>query len=218
MSEEDLVIASDIPAAPSRVVLSGAAIAIGVMLVIGGVLWILVRKVFLIHVAPLKITGVREVAECIRTGRNVLILAPPAARFEAEAAATLGGVIAIRHFEHPSDWSTFDQKPVLLTRLVQMENTQVAAIMEVPASTDDYRRMFPLMAVVDLREEPLLWLKQYEGPAQSLIWEECRPLAALWPLGAQLAKEIKSETNVLEDTIASEMLERADPYYRLTWK
>lgn len=239
LEEKDLVITSDVPAM-SGAVLSGTGIAVGVMLVIGGVLWMLVRKVFLIHVAPLKITGVREVAECIRAGRNVLILTPPAANFDLEAAATLNlatlareakwaetvdldalplsGVIAIRYFEYTSDAATIDQKLILLLRLVQRENTQVAAIMEVPASTDDYRRMFPLMAVVDLRDEPFLWLKQYEGPAQNLIWEECRPMPALWPLGAQLAKEIRLETNILDDTIASEILERADPYYRLIWK
>jgi len=239
LAERDLLIASDVPAASSRAALSGTAIAIGVMLFIGGVLWMLVRKVFLIHLAPLKITGVREVAECFRMGRNVLILAPPASGFDVESATTLdletlaredkwaetvdlgalpAGLIAIRRFEHTSDWSTIDQKLIFLSRLAQRENTQVAAIMEVPASGDDYRRKFPLMAVVDLREEPFLWLKQYQGPARDLIWEECRPMAALWPLGAQLAKEIKSETNVLDDTIASEILERADPYYRLIWK
>jgi hypothetical protein len=78
--------------------------------------------------------------------------------------------------------------------------------------------MFPLLTVVDLREEPLLWLRQYEGPARDQIWQECRPMAALWPLGAQLAKEIRTETTLTDDTIASEILERADAYYRLVWK
>ena len=74
------------------------------------------------------------------------------------------------------------------------------------------------MTVVDLRDEPFYWKKQYEGPAPDLIWEECWPMAALWPLGAQLAKEIRQETNVSADAIASEMLERAGGYYRLFWQ
>ena len=43
-------------------------------------------------------------------------------------------------------------------------------------------------------------------------------MPALWPLGAQLAKDIKAETVYSEDTVASEMLERADPYYRMIWR
>jgi hypothetical protein len=78
--------------------------------------------------------------------------------------------------------------------------------------------MFPAFEVIDLREEPFHWLKQYEGPAQELIWKECGPLAALWPIGAQLAKDIKEQPIQSEDTIASEILERADPYYHLIWK
>ena len=196
---------------------------------------------------------VREVTECIRMGRNVLILALPPPRYEVEAAEkkildlekiameaefskrdkrghwaeekyleSLSGLIEIRHFEYTSDMATTDQKYRLLKRLAQKENTYVAAIMEVPASTDDYHRIFPSedlnLTVVDLREEPFLWKKQYEGPAQDLIWEECRPMAALWPLGAQLAKEIRQEPRVSDDTIASEMLERAGAYYRLFWE
>jgi hypothetical protein len=56
------------------------------------------------------------------------------------------------------------------------------------------------------------------GPARDLIWTECRPISALWPLGAQLARDIRSETIHSDDTIASEILERADPYYRLVWR
>jgi hypothetical protein len=239
--ENDLLITSDLPATFRGDALSGMGIAAGVMLVIGGVFWMLVRKVFLIHVAPLKITGVREVAECIRGGKNVLVLVPPSANFDVDAPAMvldlktmaggadwartvdletlpLNGVIEIRHFEYTSDTTDIDQKLILLGRLTQRENTQIAAIMQVPASTEDYRRMFPELTVVDLRDEPLLWLQQYEGPAQDLIWAECRPMPALWPLGAQLAKEIRSETAISDDTIASEILERADPYYRLIWK
>ena len=241
LAENDLLITSDVPVTHRSGAESGVWIAFGVMLVMGGVLWTLVRKVFLIHLAPLKMTGVREVAECIRTGQNVLILVPPSAGFDVEAPARvldlksiavesrwaetvdletppLNGVVEICHFEYASDVATLDQKMILLQRLMQAENTQIAAIMEVPASSEDYRRMFPQLTVVDLREEPFLWLRQYEGPAQDLIWQECRPMAALWPLGAQLAKEIRSETNISNDTIASEILERADPYYRLVWK
>ena len=239
--ESDLLITSGVPAALRGGILAGTAIAAGVMLLIGGVLWMLVRKVFLTHVSPLKITGVREVAECIRQGRNVLILVPPSTGFEVDSPArtldlrSMAGegkwaetadlaelpsnaLVEIRHFEYTSEAATLDQKILLVDRLILRERTQIAVIMEVPASTEDYRRTFPQLAVVDLREEPFLWLKQYEGPAQELIWQECRPMAALWPLGAQLAKEIRSELNLSDDTIASEILERADPYYHLIWK
>jgi hypothetical protein len=239
--ESDLLVTSDLPMTLYGDMLSGTGIAAGVLLLIGGVVWMLVRKVFLIHVAPLKMTGVREVAERIRQGRNVLILVPPSIDFEVDSPAKildlramageakwaetvdledlpLNAIIEIRHFEFSSDTATLEQKVLLVERLVLRERTQIAAIMEVPASTEDYRRLFPQLTVVDLREEPFLWLKQYEGPAQSLIWRECRPMAALWPLGAQLAKEIRSEANISDDTVASEILERADPYYHLVWK
>ena len=82
--------------------------------------------------------------------------------------------------------------------------------------------MFPALEVVDLREEPFYWLMQHEGPAQDLIWKECGPMAALWPIGAQLArdlkKDIKQENLYSEETIVSKILERADGYYRLVWK
>jgi hypothetical protein len=78
--------------------------------------------------------------------------------------------------------------------------------------------MFPQLTIIDLREEPFLWLKQYEGPARDLIWKECMPMAALWPLGAQLAEDIRTESVQSSDAIASEVLERADPYYRMIWK
>ena len=42
-------------------------------------------------------------------------------------------------------------------------------------------------------------------------------MAALWPLGAHLAKDLKPEETPTEDTIASEILERADPYYKMIW-
>jgi hypothetical protein len=239
--ESDLLITSEVPQMMRSDTLSGFVIATGVMLVIGGVFWMLVRKMFLVHLAPLKMTGEREVAEAIRQGRNVLILVPPISDFQVESPATTfnleslvagrswgetvdletlpsGGVIEIRHFEYTSDTATAGQKGAILERLMRRENTQVAAIMRVPASTEDYRRMFPQLTVIDLREEPFLWLKQYEGPARDLIWTECRPISALWPLGAQLARDIRSETIHSDDTIASEILERADPYYRLVWR
>jgi hypothetical protein len=171
----------------------------------------------------------------------VLVLVPPSSELEIESPVKtldlralttdfqwaealdpgtlpFGGLVEIRHFEWAGDAQAMDRKLNLLERFTASGNIQIAAVMEVPASTEDYRRMFPQLTVVDLREEPLLWLKQYDGPAQDLIWRECMPLAALWPLGAQLAKDIRSESIHSDDTIASEILERADPYYRLVWK
>jgi hypothetical protein len=238
-TENDLLIESQIPAT-----LDGAWSGFGiapVMLVMGGFLWMLVRKVFLLDVAPLKMTGLWELAECLRLGRNVLVLVPPFSDFAIEAPAKtldlttlaneprwaenvdletlpLGGLLEIRHFECSSGAATADQKNVLLKRLLEKETTQIAAIGEVPPSAEDYRRSFPQLTIIDLREEPFLWLKQYEGPARDLIWRECMPMAALWPLGAQLAQDIKTELIHSDDTIASEVLERADPYYRMVWK
>ena len=232
-----------IPDPGNRSMTPGAAlgIAIIVMLVMGGFLWMLVRKVFLLDVAPLKMTGVWELAESLRLGRNVLVLVPPFSDFSIEAPARtldlatlaneprwaenmdlealpLGGLLEIRHFEYTSDIVTADQKTVLLKRLLEKKTTQIAAIGEVPPSADDYRRSFPQLTIIDLREEPFLWLKQYEGPARDLIWRECMPIAALWPLGVQLARDIRSESIQSYDAIVSELLERADPYYRMVWK
>ena len=248
--ESDIQIKSEIPATPNDA-LSGFGIATGVMLVMGGLLWMLVRKVFLIDLAPLKMTAVRELAESIRQGKNVLVLVPPQSDFEIEAPVKSldlaklatearwketmdvgqlpsGGVIQIRHFEYTNEVVTPDQKEQLLQRLINKGNTQIAAIMEVPASTEDYRNLFPELKLTVLdhrgRDESYwpkqyeVWLKKYEGPARDLIWRECKPFAALWPLGAQLAKDIWSEPIHSNDTIISEMLERADPYYRKVWE
>jgi hypothetical protein len=238
--ENDLVVRSEAPSSPRYAALSGFGIAAVVMLVIGGLFWMLVRKVLLIHLAPLKMTGLREVAESLRLGRNILVIAPPFSEFEVESAVeTLDlktmssearmaenvnlealpskGIIAIRHFEYESDVVTTDEKLALLNRLMQKKDRQIAVVMYVPASTEDYRRLFPQLTVIDLREEPFPWLKQYGGPARELIWAECQPISALWPLGAQLAKDLGSETVHSWDTVASEILERADPYYRLVW-
>ena len=238
--ENDLVIASVVPEWPRDGALSGFGVAAVVILVIGGILWMLVGKVFLIHVAPLKMTGLREVGESLRLGRNILVLAPPTSDFEVESAAQVldlqaisngswtaesinldalpsRGVIAIRHFEYSSEFATTNEKLALLDRLMLSPDRQVAAVMYVPASTEDYRRLFPQLTVIDLRYEPFAWLKQYEGPARDLIWTECQPISALWPLGAQLARDLRSDTVHSWDTIASEILERADPYYRLVW-
>ena len=128
-------------------------------------------------------------------------------------------LIEILHFERSwNDPELDNQKPILLQRLEKRENTQLAVTMTVPASSEDYGRMFPTLEVVDLREEPFHWLKQYAGPAQDLIWKECGPMAALWPIGAQLAKDLRKENIYSEETIVSEILERADGYYRLVWK
>ena len=72
--------------------------------------------------------------------------------------------------------------------------------------------------MIDLREEPFLWLAACEGPARDLIWKETSPLPALWPIGAQLAKDIRTEAVHSRETITSEILERADAYYRLVWE
>lgn len=238
-TESDVVLGSEVPS-PRNGPLAGVAIAAAVMLVIGGVLWMLVRKMFLVQLAPLKMTGIREVAESLRLGKNILVLAPPFSDFEIESAAQVldlktmpaepglaqnfdvdslpsRGIIEIRHFEHTSEVLTAGEKLALLGRLMQNEERQIAAVMFVPVSTEDYRKLFPQLAVIDLREEPFSWLKQYGGPARDLIWTECHPLSALWPLGAQLAKDLGAETAHSRDTVASEILERADPYYRLIW-
>jgi hypothetical protein len=127
--------------------------------------------------------------------------------------------LEILHFEYASgDQATDSQKFVLLERLLNRRNLQLVVVMKVSVSAEDYRRLFPNLEVFDLREEPFYWLAQYEGPARDLIWRECRDLPALWPLGAQLAKDLSHEEIHSRNTIASELLERADPYYRMIWK
>jgi hypothetical protein len=241
MAEKDLLIQSPVPAI-KHVGASGFAVAAGVMLVIGILFWTLARKMFLFHVAPMRITGAREVAEAIHEGRNIVVLLPPVSDWRLDAPkwtldlatvasepdwaeafnldkVPLNAVVEIRHFESSTNNVEIDnQKFILLQRLLAKEQLQLAVVMIVPASSKDYRRMFPAFEVIDLRDEPFYWLKQYEGPAQELIWKECGPLAALWPIGAQLAKDIRNEPVHSEDTIASEILERADPYYHLIWK
>jgi hypothetical protein len=241
LAEKDLLIQSDVPVI-KHVGASGLAVAAGVMLVIGILFWTLSRKLFLFHVAPMRITGAREVAEALNNGRNIVVLLPlvsdwrlDAPKWTLDLAAVasepewaealnldkvpLNAVVEIRHFESSTNNVEIDnQKFILLQRLLAREHTQLAMVMTVEASSKDYRRLFPAFEVIDLREEPFSWLKQYEGPAQERIWKECGPLAALWPIGAQLAKDIKKEPVDSEDTIASEILERADPYYHLIWK
>jgi len=206
------------------------------------IVWALARRIFLFHIAPLKMTGELRLAEAIREGRSVLILVPPVPDWrlqgpkwtiDLEKIATepkwaenlnldempVNTVIEIQHFEHGlNDPELNTQKLILLLRLLGRENTQLAAVMKVPPSSEDYGRMFPTLEVIDLREEPFYWLQQYEGPARDLIWKECGAMPALWPIGAQLAKDIKAEKTHSEETIASEILERADGYYRLVWK
>jgi hypothetical protein len=133
------------------------------------------------------------------------------------------GLIEILHFEHSwNDPELDNQKAILLQRLENRENTQLAVIMTVGASSEDYGRLFPTLELIDLREEPFHWLRQYEGPARDFIWKECGPMAALWPIGAQLAKDLKADIRqediYSEETIVSEILERADGYYRLVWR
>ena len=238
-TEGDLLITSALPQPLGNTGLGPLGIAAGVMVIIGGVLWLLMRRVFLVQVAPLKMTGARELAEALRQMRSVLVLAPPVLDVGLDdAAVTLDlallarepgwaealdlralprrGVIEVRHFEHTSDTATKEQKLAFLERLTR-ESAQVAAIVQTSPSGDDYRGMFPRLSVIDLREEPFLWLKKCDGPARDMIWAECCPISPLWPLGVQLARDLGSETAYSEDTVASEILERADPYYRLVW-
>jgi len=240
--ENDLLITSSIPGSSENHAFPGVAVAAGVIVAIAFIVWALARRIFLFHVAPLKMTGALRLAEAIREGRNVLILVPPAPDWHLEGPKEtkdlremaskpnwaedldldkleVNTVIEIQHFEHGlNDPELNSQKLILLLRLLGRENTQLAAVMKVPPSSEDYGRMFPTLEVIDLREEPFYWLQQYEGPARDLIWKECGAMPALWPIGAQLAKDIKTEETHSEETIASEILERADGYYHLVWK
>lgn len=236
--ENDLLITSSIP--PSSWSFAGLAVAAVAIVAIGLIVWVLARRIFLFHVDPLKLIGTLRLAESIRDGRSVVILVPPAAsdwHLEAHKwtvdlikLATepkwaedlpVNTVIEIPHFEQ--DWDRPDvknQKFDMLNRLLEIKNIQVAVIMVVPASPEDYGRVFRPrgLDLIDLREAPFYWLEQYKGPAQDLIWTECGPMPALWPIGAQLAKDIKTDNVHSQETIASEILERADGYYRLIWK
>jgi hypothetical protein len=240
--EHDFVLTSSIPTSSGVQILSGASVAVVVIVAIGFIVWTLARRIFLFHVAPLKMTGALKAAELIREGHNVLILVPPVSDWRLEAqkstldlreiAATpkwaeefdleklpANCLIEVLHFEHSwNDPELDNQKSILLQRLQTRENTQLAVIMTVAASSEDYGRMFPTLELIDLREEPFHWLRQYEGPARDLIWKECGPMAALWPIGAQLAEDIRREDIFSEETVVSEILERADGYYRLVWK
>jgi hypothetical protein len=127
--------------------------------------------------------------------------------------------VELLHFEHMTGDQAIDaQKFVLLGRLLNREKTQSVVVMKIPASVDDYRRMFPGLDLFDLRDEPFYWLAQCEGPLRDLIWKECRDLPALWPLAARLARDMRHGDVHSRETIASELLERADPYYRMVWK
>jgi len=240
--EKDFVITSNIPHSSGVQILSGVMVVAVVIVAIAFMVWALARRIFLFHVAPLKMTGALKAAASIREGRNVLILVPPVSDWQLEEPKStldltriaaspkwaedfdLDGVpanclIEILHFEHSwNDPELDNQKAVFLQRLEKRENTQLAVTMTVPASSEDYGRMFPTLELIDLREEPFHWLRQYEGPARDLIWKECGPIAPLWPIGAQLAKDLKKENTYSEETIVSEILERADGYYRLLWQ
>jgi len=240
-TENDLLITSSIPNSSGADAFTGLGIVIVVIMAIGFIVWMLARRIFLFHVAPLKMTGGMRVAELIREGRNVAVLLPtfsdwtleePKWTLNLREIATGPGwaerldldklpvntVIEIAHFEQVADDPGLEkEKLILLQRLLARETTQLAVVMTAAPSSEDYGRMFRTMEVVDLRDEPFYWLKQYEGAARNLIWKECSPMAALWPIGAQLAKDIKTEKIYSEETIASEILERADGYYRLFW-
>lgn len=242
LTEQDFLIRSAAPAATWGEGLSCVGVGLAIAMVLGGILWPMVRKLFLFNVSPLKMTGARQVAEAVRAGRSMVILLPPVSEWQLDAptwtidladvsptpdwaetmdlsAAPLDKITAIRHFEQSfPDASVDNQKFVLLQRLLAA-NTQIAVVMTVPVSSKDYRQMFPDFGeVIDLREEPFPWLKQYAGPCRDLIWSECGPVPALWPIGAQLAKDIRTEVDPPKDLVVSEVLERADGYYRLVWK
>jgi hypothetical protein len=239
--EHDLVIESVVPDFSTGDTWTAVEIGVGVMIVMGAILWALMHRLFLLEIAPLKLDGHGQIAECLREGRNVLILLPPVSEWQwedptwkmdvAQLAASpkwadrvdLDTVphqtlIEIRHFEYMTGNPEIDnEKLLLLERLSHRKDTQFVALMTVNASYQDYRRQFPFLAVIDLREEPFQWRAAYEGPARDLIWKECSPLPALWPIGAQLAKDIRTDAIDSEEAIASEILERADPYYRMIW-
>jgi hypothetical protein len=239
--EYDLVIDSVVPDFSSGDTWTAVEIGVGVMIVIGAIFWALMRRLFLLEIAPLKLDGHAQIAECLREGRNVLILLPPVSDWQWEeptwkmdVAQLAAGpkwaehldletvphhtLIEIRNFEHMTGNTEIDdEKVLLLERLSHRKDTQFVALMSVNASSQDYRRQFPFLSVIDLREEPFQWRAAYEGPARDLIWKECCPLPALWPIGAQLARDIRTEAIHSEGAIASEILERAGPYYRMIW-
>lgn len=245
--ESDLVVESLLPAYSWHDGWIALGVASGVMLLVGGLCWGLARKMFLSQILPLKITGARRVGQALREGRNVLVLLPHVSDWELEepkwtvqlpALATgpkwaeeldlnsipVNTVIEIRQFEYLSNDPEVDkQKFVLVERLVARERTQVAVVLCAGASHVEYDRLFPGFEVVDLREEPFSWLEEYEGPARDLIWNECAPMPALWPIGAQLARDIRRATDSekenthTRDSVAAEILERADAYYRMVW-
>ena len=82
--EHDLVIQSAVPGFSGGDTWIAVGIATGVMLLIGGIFWALAQKLFLFHIAPLKLNGQRQVAESLRDGRNVLILLPPVSDWQWE--------------------------------------------------------------------------------------------------------------------------------------
>jgi hypothetical protein len=73
--EKDLLIASTIPSSSWSDVSAGITIAIAVILAIGLIVWALARRIFLFDIAPWKMTGELRLAEAIREGQTVLILA-----------------------------------------------------------------------------------------------------------------------------------------------
>ncbi|HEV2731248.1 MAG TPA: hypothetical protein VGV15_14550, partial [Terriglobales bacterium] len=165
-AENDLLIMSSLPAS-SGIHFAGVAVAAGVIAAIAFIVWALMRRIFLFDVAPLRMTGTLRLAEALREGRNVLILVPPALEhwrlktkektIDLEEIATkpkwaetfnldempVNKVIEIQHFEHGLNDPEFNsQKLILLMRLLRRENTQLAAVMKVPPSLEDYGSMF----------------------------------------------------------------------------
>jgi hypothetical protein len=240
--ESDLIIRTGVPAFSSSDALIGACVAAAVMLIMGSLFRGLARKLFPSRFAAARTAGPREVAESILDGRSVVCLVPlastwqlPAPKWTIDLAfeasgpewaelldlnrVPVGTLVEIQHFEYrTNDPKVDNQKFVLLRRLTERGNTQIAVVMNVDVSPLDYRRMFPGLDVIDLREDPSSWLAVYEGPARDLLWKECGPLPGLWPIGAQLTKDIGTESVHSESAVVSEILERAEQYYRTLWR
>jgi hypothetical protein len=248
--ERDFLIRSRLAANSRFDLFAGAGMCLLVMLIIGPIAWSLVRRVFLFHVATLRASGAQQAAEAIRDGRNVVVLTPPASNWRMEGlkqtldiaelartpswaeSITIDAIppnfpIELVHFEHmEGNAATDGQKFALLERLLNRPDTQIVVVMMVPVSAENYRNLFPGFKndIFDLRDEPFCWRANDRGPAADLIWQECQGLPALWPLGAQLAKDLSRDKDLVEEevhsrgTIASELLERAEPYYRMIWK
>src|SRR5262249_23871072 len=153
--EKDLLIESTIPTPSWGDAFKGVGIAIAVIAAVGLIVWALVRRIFLFHIAPLTITGEMRAAEAIREGRDVVILTPLISEWRPETktppldlreiesgqkwgeewsvdAVPENSVIEVQHFEHGASDPDFEkQKFILLERLLAIKNTQLVVVMTV---------------------------------------------------------------------------------------